>query len=637
MRTYGGPADDKALAITQARDGSFLMAGLTMSFGAGKSDVWLMKLSQDGREIWRRFLGSSDHDWANDLIETREGNFVVVGYSRDPREGHNNAWVFMVDPQGRVKWSRTFGGDKGDEARSVIQTLDGGLAIVGFSHSFGIGKSDIWLLKLDAEGNEQWQETYGGKEADRGNCLVETPEGDLILAGYTQSFGSGQADLLVLKVDAQGKGIWKENYGGKNNEAAESMALTRDGHLVLAGWTNSVRSGSTDGLVMELDGQGKKIWSRTFGGVHTDMFFDLTPSFDGHFYLAGASATESQNADLWLLKINRKGGNVWERFVEGEKNDYGYSIAETLDGGFIVAGGTNTYGEGGSDIWVVKADRQAYLQARPSTPAPITTPAVPPPPVAGEDFYKPNLYILAVGISRFQDHDINLNFADADALAIAEKFSEMEGKIFHQVHVKTLTNEDASLVNIKTAISWLEREATQKDLILMFISSHGALDNKGNLYILPNDFNAYNLFATGLNIKDLTEGTNATPCKKLILLDACHSGQSAFDLLEFATAKALDLNKVVKELMSKEPGVTVMTSSSGKEFSYENPRWGHGAFTKALLEALEGQADYNQNQVLNLSEMNLYVTERVKELTAGRQHPYTPINLFGDIPIFVFE
>jgi uncharacterized caspase-like protein len=157
------------------------------------------------------------------------------------------------------------------------------------------------------------------------------------------------------------------------------------------------------------------------------------------------------------------------------------------------------------------------------------------------------------------------------------------------------------------------------------------------LYILPTDFDAYNLFATALNIRDLTEGINAVTCKKLILLDACHSGQSGFDMLEFASLKNANLDQLVKELIDKEPGVTVMTSSSGKEYSYETAAWRHGAFSKAILEGLDGSADINRDGVVSLNEMDLYVSERVKELTQGRQHPYTPINLFGNIPLFVLD
>lgn len=254
-----------------------------------------------------------------------------------------------------------------------------------------------------------------------------------------------------------------------------------------------------------------------------------------------------------------------------------------------------------------------------------------------EPWFKPNLYVLAIGVSDYQHEPINLAFAHTDAKTIGERFAQLEGSLYREVHLKSLTNQQATLANIKAGIAWLEREATQMDMILVFVSSHGALDHKGNLYLMPHDVKSDQLFATGLNIDALTKGMNGVPCKKLILLDACHSGQSGHDLLAYATPKAANVNQAVEELINKEPGITVMTSSSGNEFSYENPLWGHGAFTKAILEGLDGSADYNRDQLINLFELNLFVTQRVKDLTGGRQHPFTPINLFGDIPVYVVE
>jgi uncharacterized caspase-like protein len=310
------------------------------------------------------------------------------------------------------------------------------------------------------------------------------------------------------------------------------------------------------------------------------------------------------------------------------------------DGSYLVGGSTESEGAGGRDAFFLPLSAQGYLAPKPEAalpPAIPTTPGFLPAGSVVPDPFMPNLYVLAVGVSKYQDADVNLGYAHLDAAAIADTFQTMEGQIFGKVLIRKLLNEEATLVNIKTAIGWLEQEATQKDVILIFFSSHGALDNKGNLYILPTDFNGYNLFATALNIKDLTEGMSAAPCKKLILLDACHSGQSGADLMSFASAKAVDIDRVVNEIAETEPGITVMTSSSGREFSYETDEWQHGAFTKAMLEGLRGYADYNRDNIISLAELNLFVTERVKLLTYGKQHPFTPINLFGDMPMFIVK
>jgi len=497
----------------------------------------------------------------------------------------------------------------------------------------------MWLLRLDQEGNELWQKTYGGNEADRAHDILETRDGGFLLGGYSKSMGEGKADVILVKVDKDGNGIWNKNYGGEENENIESMAVTRDGGIVLAGWSMSGSSGTLDAFVMKVNESGKRLWSKTFGSEGKDVYYDVDVAPEGDIILAGATTSNPESrAKVWLTRMDRNGAVIWHKFSNGSKSDFGYAVNITRDGGFFIAGSTDSYAIGGNDMWVIKTDASGRIKA-PKTEQDwvYTGKQLTVEDMEGNDNFKPNLYILSIGVSKFVDPEVNLSFANSDADSVAERFRMMEGKLFNEVHVRKLIDEKATLLNIKMGISWLERQATQKDIIMVFISSHGALDNKGNLYILPTDFNPYHLFATALNIHDLTEGMNGTPCKKLIFLDACHSGQSAFDLMDLAYVKSADLNDIVKELVDAEGGITVMTSSSGKEYSYEQPDWGHGAFTKAILEGLDGEADYNDNEVINLMELNLYVTERVKELTGGRQHPFTPINLFGDIPIYVLE
>lgn len=261
-----------------------------------------------------------------------------------------------------------------------------------------------------------------------------------------------------------------------------------------------------------------------------------------------------------------------------------------------------------------------------------------PKPLSAEEManrMKPNLYILSVGVSKYKEEKYNLMFAHSDADSIAAMFNTMQGNLFNKVVTRKLLNQDANLMNIKLAINWLETEATQKDMIVMFISSHGDIDHKGNFYLLPHDFSPGNLFATALNVKDIVSGISGTPCKKMIFLDACQSGQSGSNLTEMASAKDVELGSIVKNISLVEKNMCIMTSSSGKEDSYEKRLWGHGAFTKAILEAcLKGCADYNKNKSIDLNELELYVGKRVKELTGDKQHPYTPIKSVGNVPIF---
>lgn len=636
-KIFGGPEDEHAMSVIQTRDGNYVVVGFTFSFGKGKSDIWVMKLDAFGEEIWRRFLGTKDFDWPNALIETRDGNYVIAGYSRDSESGQSDAWIFQLNQFGEGMWSRTYGGDFDDEAKAIIQTMDGGFAVTGFTYSESKGESDVWLLRLNAVGDELWDKTYGGPGTEMGYSLTETRDGGFLMGGYQSYDTINRADMLLVRVDRKGRGIWRKSLKSPGNDVIEFVMETREGQYVAGGWSFVPEKGDLDGKLLQLNASGKILWEKTYGGQGKDAFYDIIPARGGGYIVAGQTGSFGNSSDVWITKMSIDGTMQWQKRSDGGENDYGHALAQADDGGFIIAGGTKSYQAKGSDMVVLKTDEAGNFEAGPLESETIIPEIAKQQLTDQPDIFKPNLYILAIGVSDYQDESVKLNYAHSDASALADKFTALEGKLYNKVEVKKLLNRDASLVNIKTGISWLEREATQKDMILVFISSHGALDNKGNLYILPTDFDANNLFATALNIRDLTEGMNGSPCKKLIFLDACHSGQSGYDLFEYASIKALHINQAVDELINKEPGVTVMTSSSGKEFSYENPRWGHGAFTKAILEGLNGNADFNKDRIVNLLELNLYVTDRVKELTAGRQHPFTPINLFGDIPLFVLD
>ncbi|GAB4408069.1 MAG: hypothetical protein OHK0039_10960 [Bacteroidia bacterium] len=633
-RVYGGDLDEQALSVVQTRDEDYVLVGFTFSYGAGKSDVWVQKTDPYGEALWRQYLGGPGNDWASDLVETRDGNYVLAGYTHDPVTDTRNAWVVQLNRHGEQMWSRTYGGDLADEARALVQTRDGGFAVAGYSQSFARGKSDIWLLRLDATGNQLWQRTYGGQGIEQANAIIETRDEGFLIGGYQAYSEPNKADMLLVRTDRHGKGIWRRALPSPGNDAIEALIQTPEGHYLAAGWGYAEARTSLDARLVAFDASGQVRWTRDLGSAHKDVFYDIVATADGGYALAGQTEALRSNASAWLVKLDRDLGIQWEQRSRGDKRDWGHALAATRDGGFVLAGGTYSFAQSGCDVLLVKTDARGYFGQGPLV-AEVIVPDRPDDTLLIKDPYKPDLYILAVGVSQYQDSSIRLTYAHSDAGAVARKFALLQGSLYNHIEVRTLLDEEATLVNIRRGIDWLERQATQKDMILVFFSSHGALDHKGNLYLLPHDFDAQSLFATGLHIRDLVEGMNAAPCKKLILLDACHSGQSGYDLMQFAAIKALDLNGAVSELAAADPGLTVMTSSSGREFSFENPRWGHGAFTKALLEGLDGAADFNQDRIIRLLELNLYVTERVRTLTDGRQHPFTPINLFGDLPIYL--
>jgi len=239
----------------------------------------------------------------------------------------------------------------------------------------------------------------------------------------------------------------------------------------------------------------------------------------------------------------------------------------------------------------------------------------------GIEKYKPNLYLLSVGVSAHSLPGYSLNFADKDATAISSMYEAQKGMLFKNVFTRTLVNEQATRANILEAFYWLEQNVTQKDVAIIFIASHG-LNEKDKFYILPHDGDPERIRITGVDWFNFSDVLGNLPSKVLVFIDACHSGKLGTNLL--AKRGETDLMEAIRALATEENGVVIMAASTGKESSFESVEWQHGAFTLALLEGMrDGQADLNEDGIINIREIDYYVAERVKKLTQGKQHPTT--------------
>jgi WD40 repeat protein len=239
---------------------------------------------------------------------------------------------------------------------------------------------------------------------------------------------------------------------------------------------------------------------------------------------------------------------------------------------------------------------------------------------------KPNLYLLAIGVGEYRREEYRLDYPDDDAMGIAERFRREEGKLYGKVVTRLLVNEKATREAVVNGLEWILEETTQYDVAVVFVAGHGLKDTRGNYYFLPWEGDLERLRSSGVRWIEFKDTLTSLPCRGILMVDTCYSGG-------VWKGRDLDMTEALKELLRTE-GVVVMSASTRKEKSYEDKRWGHGAFTKAILEGLEGKGDYNGNGEVTIYELNLYVTERVKELTRGKQHAATAIpETIPDFPI----
>ena len=233
-----------------------------------------------------------------------------------------------------------------------------------------------------------------------------------------------------------------------------------------------------------------------------------------------------------------------------------------------------------------------------------------------KDIFKPTLYLLSIGVSEYKNKQYNLGVAHKDAQSISKMFKKQKGKIYKDVVVKTLTNQNATSDDILDGLDWIDKEATSKDVVIIFIAGHGVNDEKGNYYFLSHEANLDKIRRTAVKWIEIEDTMSNLPSKVILLADTCHSGNIA--------GKRRDITSAVKSITNSGSGSIIMTATTGSGYSYEQDSWGHGAFTLSLIEGIDkAKADYSGDGVVTIKEIDLYVTNRVKTLTKGKQKPTT--------------
>ena len=360
-RTYGGTEVDAGYSVQQTLDGGYIITGCVDCW-RDSADVYLVKTDSLGNTLWARTYGGSYYDGGSSVQQTLDGGYLIAGNTYSFGAGESDIYLIRTDSLGNMLWDTTYGGADFDVGASAQQTPDRGYIVAGFTYSFGAGGADVYVIRTDSLGYVRWDSTYGGSSHDYGSSVRRTLDGGYVIAGQTESFSAGSTDVYLIKTDSLGNTLWQTTYGGADRDAGASVQQTLDGGYVIAGDTRSFGAGDWDVCLIKTDFLGAEVWTKTYGDSSYDWGSSIQQTFDGGYVIAGGTwSFGAGESDVYMIKTDSLENTLWARTYGGPLSDYGYSIQQTLDGGYIMVGQTRSFGAGLYDIYLIKTDENGLL------------------------------------------------------------------------------------------------------------------------------------------------------------------------------------------------------------------------------------------------------------------------------------
>lgn len=357
-------------------------------------------LTQPPAIQWQKSYGGTGADEAFSIQETSDGGYIIAGQSMSNNidvsgnHGMFDYWIVKTNSTGTIQWQKSFGGTSNDVAKSILQTNDGGYIVTGSTYSINgdvtgnHGNGDYWVIKLSGAGAVEWKKCYGGSNTDDAFSIRKTSDGGYIVAGSTFSPNDGDVtgnhgswDYWILKINSIGTLLWQKTYGGSSADNASSIGETTDGGFIISGLSHSIdgdvtgNNGNDDYWVVKISSSGSLEWQKSLGGSSVDHAYSVLQALDGGYVIAGGTNSNNVNVsgnhgmeDYWVVKLSSLGTIQWQKCLGGSSDDRAYSISLARDGGYIVAGATSsnngdiTGNHGFSDYWIVKLGNAGDIQ-----------------------------------------------------------------------------------------------------------------------------------------------------------------------------------------------------------------------------------------------------------------------------------
>jgi len=361
-KIYGEPGrHDWGEAVELSSDGGYIITGTTeraLGSGSGKGDVWLIKTDENGTKLWEKTFGGPEWDDGYSVEQTRDAGYIITG-SVD-----GDLWLIKTDENGSELWNKTFQGQNEDWGESVQQTADGGYIMAGVTDRISSSVSpsgDLYLIKTDRNGSMIWDLVLAESGADWGRSVRQTEDRGYIVTGLLDD-----RYLWLIKIDENGTKLWEKTFAGKGRAEGYSILPIPEGGYIITGMTASLSGNlNEDLLLIKFDERGNKLWDKSYGGQDRDWGESIQQTDDGGFIIAGVTySSGGGGGDVWMVRTDRNGTMIWERAYGDAARAEGRSVQQTGDGGYIIAGLTESLGDGSEgfeDLWLVKTDERGGI------------------------------------------------------------------------------------------------------------------------------------------------------------------------------------------------------------------------------------------------------------------------------------
>ena len=350
---------DECHSMKHTPDGGFVMSGASWFDDTGWYDMSILKVDDEGTKEWIKSygVGMMNIEVAYEVLVTDDGGYMLAGgtdgFSTD---GETDFWVVKTDANGDSLWTNHYGGEKSEYIHAAVQATDKGYLFVGATNSFGAGFDDIYLVRTKEDGDTLWTKTYGTNKMDCGYGVQQTADGGFVIAG---DVANGK-DAYVIKIDTNGNKVWDYIYEGVGTDNFYSVIETTDGNYIAAGRTQSEGAGGQDVFLVKLDSDGAEVWKKTYGGEKKDEGWSVVETADHGFFITGYTESfshDEEDSDLYAIKTDSDGEVVWSKNYGTIKDDGGYAGAITSDGGYASAGYTYVQNEG-TNFYLLKLDSE---------------------------------------------------------------------------------------------------------------------------------------------------------------------------------------------------------------------------------------------------------------------------------------